>query len=158
MKVGHTLRLICGAVAIGLATVVVAQAETGGQQAGPIKIYDAWVRESPIGGSSGGGYMKIVNTGSEPDRLIGAQSPVSDKIVLNEMVHVGDRFLMRTVDNGIVIPAGASVRLRLESYLLLFVGLKEPFAPDKNFEVSLNFEKAGRVTVPFEVKPRSYWN
>ena len=38
---------------------------------GSLKISAPWARATPKGASVGGGYMKITNTGTEPDRLVG---------------------------------------------------------------------------------------
>ena len=39
-----------------------------------LKIAHPWVRATPRGQAVGAGYVKIVNTGKETDRLIGAWS------------------------------------------------------------------------------------
>ena len=122
-----------------------------------IQVDDAWVRESPLGGNSGGGYMRIVNNGKEADRLLSATSPVAKSIVLKQMSYVGDTLQTRELPKGIEIAAGETVLMRWEAYHLLFVGLKEPFKRDGTFEAVLNFEKAGEVTVKFGVRPRVYW-
>jgi copper(I)-binding protein len=119
-----------------------------------IKIEGAWVRESPIGGNSGGGYMRIVNTGKEADRLISAESSVAQSVVLQEMTYVGDNLQTRTLAKGVEIPPGKIVQLQWNSSHLLFQGLKAPFVPFTRVEAALNFEKAGRVPVEFHVRPR----
>ena len=122
-----------------------------------IKIDGAWVRESPIGGSSGGGYMRIVNSGQEADRLLSAESTVAKSIILQEMSYVGEKLLTRTLSKGIEVPPGKVVQLQWSASHLLFVDLKEPFSKEQTFEAALHFEKAGRVPVQFRVRPRLEW-
>lgn len=154
MSIRHSVLSFCGALAIAVASLVGGPAESSD---GSIKIEGAWVRESPIGGTSGGGYLRIENTGKEADRLLGAESSVAKSIVLQEMSYVGDKLLTRVLPNGIEIPPGKMVQLQWNASHLLFVDLKAPFAPYTNIEASLNFEKAGRVPVLFRVRPRVEW-
>jgi periplasmic copper chaperone A len=154
MRIRRSLFSIGAALAVVAVGLGAGPAKSG---SGDIKVDSAWVRESPIGGDSGGGYMRIVNTGKEADRLLGAESPVAKSIVLKQMTYVGDTLQTRELPNGIEIGPGQSVLMRWEAYHLLFVGLKEPFKRDGAFEASLNFEKAGQVTVRFEVRPRVQW-
>jgi len=157
MKIRHSLLVFCAALAVVVAGVWGSPAKSGTFDVGPIRIDDAWVRESPIGAESGGGYMRIVNVGKDADRLLGAESAVSRSVVLKEMSYVGDKLQTRALPDGIEIPPGANIRFRWEAYHLLFVDLKEPFDRDKEYEASLKFEKAGDVTVKFRVKPRVHW-
>ena len=156
MKVKRSLMVSCVAMALAVvAGVSGAAAQTSDN--GAIRIEGAWVRETPIGGNSGGGYMWIVNSGSEPDRLVGAESSAAKSVQLKQVSYVGDVMQTRDLENGIEIPANGEIRLRWDSSYLLFVDLKEPFAPRQTVEASLNFEKAGTVKVQFGVRPRVDW-
>jgi periplasmic copper chaperone A len=155
MKFKRLLIGSCAAMVMGMAGGGEVLAQHGASEA--IKIEHAWVRETPIGGSSGGGYLVIANTGSEADKLISAESSVAKSIELKQVVYVGEALRTRDVSDGIEIPPKSSVQLRWESYYLLFVDLKEPFARFQHVEASLNFEKAGQVKVRFEVRPRAFW-
>ena len=152
MSIRRSLLGFCAAIAVVAAGLVANPAKSSSEPA--IKIDGPWVRESPIGGTSGGGYMRISNTGNESDRLLGAESSVAKSIVLQEMTYVDDKLLTRKLPNGIEIPAGKIIQLQWNAYHLLFEGLKAPFAPFTHIEASLNFEKAGRIPVRFHVRPR----
>ena len=43
---------------------------------GSLKISAPWARATPKGASVGGGYMKITNTGTVPDRLVGGSTDI----------------------------------------------------------------------------------
>ena len=46
-------------------------------RAGSLTIQAPWIRATPGGAQVAGGYLRIVNSGSEPDRLIGASIPLA---------------------------------------------------------------------------------
>jgi periplasmic copper chaperone A len=148
-----------GMVALSALIVALASFDAGPAKSSDssIKVENAWVRESPIGGTSGGGYMKIINSGREADRLISAESSVAKSIVLKQMSYVGDTLVTRTMEKGIEIPPNSTVQFQWQAFHLLFEDLKEPFMIDKDFAAKLNFEKAGPVTIQFYVRPRIYW-
>jgi copper(I)-binding protein len=69
------------------------------------------------------------------------------------MVMEGDVAKMRELPDGIEIPPGASVELKPHSLHIMFLGLKKPLNEKESFEAELTFEKAGKVTVEFEIEP-----
>lgn len=156
MKFKRSLFLYCVAIAMAVTWIGEVQAQVVSDD-GTISIEEAWVRETPIGGNSGGGYMRIRNTSAAPDRLVSATSAVAKSIELRQMTYVGETLQTRGVTGGIEIKPGEMIQFRWEDYHLLFVDLKKPFAREQQFEASLKFEKAGVVKVRFEVRPRVYW-
>jgi periplasmic copper chaperone A len=152
MSIRRSLLTFGAAFVVAAAGLVANPAQSISEPA--IKIEFPWVRETPIGGTSGGGYMRIENSGKEADRLLSAESPAAKSIVLQEITYVDDKLLTRTLPKGIEIPPEKIVQLQWNASHLLFEGLKEPFAPYTHIEATLNFEKAGRVPVRFIVRPR----
>ncbi len=61
---------------------------------------------------------------------------------------------MRPIPGGLAIPAGATVELKPGGFHLMFMGLKRPLVEDETVMVTLTFEKAGAVEVPFAIGPR----
>ena len=59
---------------------------------------------------------------------------------------------MRELDNGLDIPAGATVTLAPGGYHLMLVGLKAPFKAGTRVPVTLVFEKAGSIDVEMDVQ------
>src|SRR5262249_32667650 len=64
------------AAAFGLA---VTAASAGDYKAGSLDISSPWSRATPKGSSVAAGYVKITNSGSAPDRLIGRSPGVASK-------------------------------------------------------------------------------
>ena len=63
-------------VAALLVASVAAGCSSGGGAS--IKVTEPWARASSMMAAAGAAYMKIENTGSEADALIGASSPAAD--------------------------------------------------------------------------------
>lgn len=155
MTIGH-LRFALW-VALALAVFGGTPASSGEYQAGEIEIKEPWVRETPIGGTSGGGYMRINNAGSEADRLVRAESKAAKRVELRQAVMNADTLKMRVLSSGMEIPAGTTVTFRWDAYHLFFFDLVAPFKAYDSVEVELHFAKSGPVKVRFDVQPRVYW-
>ncbi|MCX7311575.1 MAG: copper chaperone PCu(A)C [Hyphomicrobiales bacterium] len=122
-------------------------------KAGSIEIKHPWSRATPKGSEVAGGYLKLINTGTESDRLIGGSSQNAGKFEIHEMSMDGGVMKMRPLPNGIEIKPGQTVELKPGSYHLMFIGLKEPFVQGKNVKGTLQFEKAGAVDVEYAIEP-----
>jgi copper(I)-binding protein len=119
---------------------------------GSLKISAPWARATPKGASVGGGYMKITNTGTAPDRLVGGTTDISRSFELHEMTTEGGVMKMRPVAGGIEIKPGQTVSLDPSGYHVMFVGLNEQLMQGGHFKATLQFAKAGNVDVDFTVE------
>ena len=52
---------------------------------------------------------------------------------------------------GVVIPPGATVKLKPKALHIMFMGLKQRLMEGEEFTGTLTFEKAGTVTIDYEV-------
>jgi copper(I)-binding protein len=134
--------------AFGLA---VAAASAADYKAGSLDISDPWSRATPKGSSVAAGYMKIKNNGSTPDRLIEGSSDVASKFEVHEMKMENGVAKMRPVKGGLEIKPGETVELKPGSFHVMFVGLKKPLSAGDHFKATLGFEKAGTVSVDYDV-------
>lgn len=139
--------------AIFAALAISGTARAEDSQVGSIKIEQPWARATPQGAKIGAGYMKITNTGSAPDRLVGGTADVSSGFELHEMKMEGSVMKMRALPHGLDIPPGGSVEFKPGSYHVMFTGLKQPLAVGQHVKGTLTFEKAGKVDVQFDVQP-----
>ena len=112
---------------------------------GSLKLTDLWTRATPPGAPTAVGYLTITNSGNEPDKLIGASSPLAEKGELHLMAVKDGVMTMRTIDDGIEIPAGGAVTLAPAGFHIMFVTLKEPLKEGGKMPVTLTFEKAGSI-------------
>jgi len=120
---------------------------------GSLEIDHPWARATPKGASVGGGYLKITNKGTEPDRLVGGSSPVAGKFEIHEMAMDGGVMKMRPLPNGIEIKPGQTVEFKPGGFHIMMVGLKQPLEAGKTVKGTLVFEKAGTVDIEYKVEP-----
>ena len=121
-------------------------------KAGNLMIDHPWSRATPAGAQVAAGYMAIMNKGSEPDRLVGGSTSVAGKLEIHEMAMKDGVMTMRPVSGGLTIEPGKTVTLAPGGYHLMFVNLKSPLKQGEKFSASLEFQKAGKVDVTFEVQ------
>ncbi len=141
--------MLAAALAISAGTAVAQEAV----KIGSIEISGPWARATPKGASVAAGYLKLTNTGSEADRLVGGSSEFSSRIEVHEMSMDKGVMRMRPVANGLEIKPGQSVELKPNSYHLMFVGLKRQLKQGEKVRGTLKFEKAGSADVEFAVEP-----
>jgi copper(I)-binding protein len=121
-------------------------------KAGSLVINHPWSRATPKGAPVAGGYMKITNTGTTPDRLVGGSVEPAKRFEIHEMSMDGGVMKMRELTNGLEIPPGATVELKPGSYHVMMMNLSKPFVKGERVKGSLTFEKAGKIDVEFAVE------
>jgi copper(I)-binding protein len=127
-------------------------AHAGDYKAGSLDISNPWSRATPKGSSVAAGYMTIKNTGSSPDRLIEGSSDVASRFELHEMKMEDGVAKMRPVKGGLEIKPGETIELKPGSFHVMFVGLKKPLSAGDHVKATLVFEKAGTVSVDYDVR------
>jgi len=119
---------------------------------GALEIDSPWSRAIPKGAAVAAGYMKIRNTGTTPDRLVSASTPIAGTIGIHEMTMDNGVMKMRPVTGGLEIEPGATVELKPSSFHLMIMNVKQPINKGKPFAATLTFEKAGPVDIEFSVE------
>ena len=135
-----------------LLTLIATSASAHEYKLGSLEIKHPWTRATPKNAPVAGGYLKIVNTGTAPDRLIGGSVEVAQKFEVHEMSMDGGVMKMRELKEGVEIPPGATVELKPGSYHIMMMNLSHPLAKGDRVKGSLTFEKAGKVDVEFVVE------
>jgi copper(I)-binding protein len=139
-------------IAATLATFAALPAQAEDATVGSLKISAPWARATPKGASVGGGYMKITNTGTAPDRLIGGSTDVASRFEIHEMKMDNGVMKMRPVTGGLEIKPGETVELSPGGYHMMLVGLKQQLEQGQHFKATLEFAKAGKVDVDFAIE------
>jgi copper(I)-binding protein len=121
-------------------------------KAGDLVISQAWSRATPGGAKTGGGYLTIENKGSAPDKLIAVTADVAGKVEVHEMTTNNGVMNMRSVEGGLTIDPGKTVKLAPGGYHLMMMDLKAPLKQGEKIPVTLQFEKAGKVAVTLDVQ------
>lgn len=120
---------------------------------GALTIAAPWTRVTPKGAKVAGGYVRITNTGSEPDRLIGGSFDLSARVEVHEMAMDGGVMRMRELAKGLEIKPGETVELKPGGFHLMFMDMKGALEAGKPVRGRLMFEKAGTLDVTFTVAP-----
>jgi copper(I)-binding protein len=120
---------------------------------GGLVIEAPWTRATPGGAKVGGAYLKITNTGTEPDRLVGGTLPVAATVEVHEMSMTDGVMKMRKLDKGLEIKPGETVELKPGGFHIMFTGLKSGLKQGETLKGTLQFEKAGSVEVEYRVAP-----
>ena len=115
-----------------------------------VSIDQPWMRATAPGAQVAGGFMTIQNKGTAPDRLVGAASPVAERVELHVHVHEGGVMKMRQVP-GFDVPADGQFVLKPGGAHLMFINIKRQINPGETIPVTLKFEKAGEVTAEYAV-------
>lgn len=137
---------------LGLAVLATTPAGAQDFKAGSISIEAPWLRATPSGAKVAGGYMKLRNTGSDPDRLVGGTSPVAGAFEVHEMRMDGSVMIMRELPDGLALPPGKTVELKPGSYHIMLMDLKRGLKPGDKIKATLEFQKAGKVEVEYTVR------
>lgn len=97
----------------------------------------AWARATVPGQNMGGAFITL--TSDQDATLIGASSPVSEKMELHTMKMEGEKMVMAQVSS-IPLPANTQVELKPGSLHLMFMGLKQPLTEGQNVAITLKIK------------------
>lgn len=123
--------------------------EGDGDADGSIEITNARARFTTT--DVGAVYFDIRSTGPG-DRLVGASAEIAADTQVHEIVSEGGSSMMRAVEGGIPIDPGGHVSLEPGGYHVMVLGIDEIPEPGTTFEVVLDFETAGRMTITVHVQ------
>lgn len=116
-----------------------------------ISVTSPFSRASAPTAKAGAAFLTL-NIDAGSDKLLGGSSPVAEKVELH--THLMDNGIakMRPVEGGIAVTAGAPTELKPGGLHIMLIGLKAPLKQGESFPLTLNFEKAGAVTVTVPVQ------
>ena len=140
-------------LALSLLAVITAAIAQHRTQAGALVIEAPWTRATPGGAKVAGGFLKITNTGTTPDRLIGGTLPLAASVEVHEMSMTDGIMKMRRLEKGLEIAPGASIELKPGSYHVMFMGLSEGLKAGGTIKGTLVFERTGPVEVEYRIAP-----
>ena len=118
-----------------------------------IYVTDAWARETVSGQSGTAAYMTVENRGSGDDRLVEVTAPRPLAASLHETTTEGGVSSMRALENGLAIPAGATVALKPGGAHIMISGLTAPLREGDVLKMTLRFERSGDKAVDFKPAP-----
>jgi len=111
---------------------------------------DAWIRATPPLAETAAAYATFTST-SEPDRLVTARTDAAERVELHTSMSKDGLMTMSKVD-GLSVPANGAAKLAPGAEHLMLIGLRHALAPGQTVTITLVFESAGEIAVPFEVR------
>jgi copper(I)-binding protein len=136
--------------ALALVAALSWSAVAGDRIQGDIAIGHGWSRPTVEGMGMGVGYVILTNRGKSPDALVSASTPAAESVEFHESLLVDGMSRMRPRSE-IPLPAGATVKLEPGGLHLMLVGLKASLKDGTRVPLTLEFRKAGRVTIELDV-------
>ena len=137
----------------GALALVASSAIAHEYKVGALQIGHPWARATPNGAAVGGGYLKITNTGTTPDRLISGTSAVAGRFEVHEMSMDNGVMKMRPLKDGLEIKPGETVELKPGGFHIMMLDLKAPIKMGERVKGTLVFEKAGSVDIEYAIVP-----
>jgi copper(I)-binding protein len=120
------------------------------QPSGPeVKVTDAWARATAPG-QGGAVYATIDNKGGIGDRLVSVATDRASMAMIHEGGMENGVARMRMV-HSLDIPATAQVKLAPGGNHIMLEGLKAPLAAGDSFELTMQFERSGKIAIPVAV-------
>jgi periplasmic copper chaperone A len=120
---------------------------------GDLQIIHPSIPQPAASAKSAGGYMAIVNNGTEADRLIGIETDIAAKADVHESKVDANGIGTMDLVPALEIPAGGTVNLEPGGYHIMFMGLKAKLTEGEMVKAVLVFEHAGRVEMEFMIDP-----
>jgi len=120
---------------------------------GDLHIAHPWSLALPPNAPNVAAYFIIDNKGQQADRLLGVDTPISDKAELHEHVMTGEVMRMQQVKD-VPVPAGGTVTFSPSAYHVMIMAPKDRslLRDGQRFPLTLHFEKAGDLTVEVAVQ------
>lgn len=143
------------ALTLALATAAATPVSAHDFKAGTLELRHPWSAKAPPVAPVLGGYLTIVNGGSESDRLLGGTTDVAERIEMHVSSLDDGVAKMRPAKDGLVVPAGGTLELQPGGAHIMFVNPRRRPAEGEKFKAVLQFEKAGPVEVEFVVQKAS---
>ena len=147
------MRSILASVAAVSSLLLAAPASAHEVKKGDITVEHPLVRASLGKAPNTAAYAVLKNAGPSPDRLLGAFCACAKRVELHGHVMRGQVAEMRPVA-AVPVPAGGQAALAPRGHHLMIFGLKRPLEAGTMVNLTLRFERAGAVTVPFFVTSR----
>lgn len=96
--------------------------------------------------------MLVRNLGSNDDILLGASSPIAERVELHHSPLVAGVRVMELASEGVALPAGSTTILEPVRDHLMLIGMRESLVQGELFPLTLQFQRAGKVSVTGRVR------
>lgn len=113
-------------------------------------VSEVWSRAMPPSAPTGAVYFTLQNPGAAQDRLLAARTPRANRAELHTHVQKGDLMSMQQVDS-VSVPANGTLQFKPGGHHVMLFELTEPLRAGEHFPLTLQFEKAGELTLDVQI-------
>lgn len=134
---------------VSLAMLWAGAAQAHGFSAGEVSIDHPYALPTPPGARTGAVYFRAIRNGArQPDRLVGASTPVAERVELHESAVDGAGVMRMREITALELPPRKALQLRHGGgFHLMLMGLKSPLENGERFALRLTFERGGEAEV-----------
>lgn len=147
------LLLSSALLSLGLAGPVAAHHAGEIAKAGEVVVSHAWMHENAGTAHSTSVYLTIDNQGAEADKLIGAEVDFADEAIFQAQTVSAEGTLEIRDVSGIGVEPDQVLTLKPGVVWIELESVQRTFEHGEHFDMTLTFEKAGRVEVEVEIEP-----
>ena len=116
-----------------------------------LTVRESWARTGTTGGNSAI-YLIIDNPTNQDDVLLSASSSVAVAVELHMSKMTDEGTMMMQQQENIPVPMGTKVELRPGGLHIMLINLNHDLVEGSSFQVVLNFQNAGEITIEVPVK------
>jgi len=116
----------------------------------PLKVEGAWIFSPPPVSKETAAFMTLVNTGTTPLRVTGAETPAAGRVVPMITTKTEGRTGMKDVAF-FEIPAGGKLVLKPGGDHLMIYDLKAPLTDGEKASFTLQVEPGGKLSIEIPV-------
>lgn len=113
-----------------------------------VRVSDVWARATILASRPGAAYLTIES--ASEDRLVSITTPVANHVMIHAVEKDGDVSRMKHIET-LELPAGERITFAPGGMHLMLMGLQGKLSEGTAFPMTLNFEKAGEITVDVSV-------
>lgn len=140
------------AVVVLLLSAALSLAGCEANSTGPqIMVEDAWARPVPTAAGNGAVYLRLINTGSKADQLVGGECSIAKAVEIHRTTMTDSVMKMEPVPS-VEIPAGGRVQLEPGGLHMMLIKLNRSLKPGEIVPITLRFEEAGDVDLEIPVR------
>ena len=131
-----------------ITTVLVCALFAACGQSEPVNVNDPWANATPVGASVAAVYMEL--TVANADTLVSASTTVADHIEMHESHEENGMMKMRPLAM-VELQAGQPFSFAQGGAHFMLIDLRQPLVAGMRFPMTLQFQRAGSVTVQVQV-------
>lgn len=140
-----------------ISTNLIAAEKANEDKTKALTITNVWAK--PNFGKNGAAYFTLKNNSKVKRHLIGASSPLSDRVELHTHLHEDGVMKMRQLKDGIIIAPGETISFKPAGNHVMLMGMKEKLKEGATYPLKLLFkdesEEALKVTIKWKVKNKN---